>query len=207
MNGSPMYRNERGVALVVVLLVVLAVAAIAAGAALLSSSTGLIDKYHTRLSTLETAADAGIEEVRSAVNANKTIYPDTGFRTIENGVAVYDAGGAVIPGLKRWSYLGPIGATSGQYGVYGSVVTVVQDAQGNNVVRRGEIFQESFAKYAYFTNVEGSIQFAAGDQLFGPVHSNDKINIASGSPGPTFWGPLVTAKTISNRSNGNYKQG
>lgn len=207
MNMGTLHRNERGVALVVVLLVVLAVAAIAAGAALLSSSTSLIDKYHTRLSTLETVADAGLEEVRSAVNANKSIYPDTGFNTIESGVLVYDASGAVIPGVKRWTYLGPIGSTSGQYGVFGSVVTVVQDAQGNKVVRRGEVFQESFAKYAYFTNVEGAIQFAAGDQLFGPVHSNDIINIGSGSPGATFWGPLSTAKTISNRSNGTYKQG
>ena len=207
MNACRLHRNERGIALVVVLLVVLAVAAIAAGAALLTSSTSLIDRYHTRLSVLETVADAGLEEVRSAVNANKTIYPDTGYRTIENGVAVYAAGGTVIPNIKRWTYLGPIGATSGQYGVFGSVVTVVQDAQGNRVVRRSEIFQESFAKYAYFTNVEGPIVFAAGDQLFGPVHSNDVINIGSGSPGATFWGPLATAKTISNRSNGIYKQG
>lgn len=207
MNVPKLHRSERGIALVVVLLVVLAVAAIAAGAALLSSSTSLIDRYHSRLSVLESVADAGLEEVRSAVNANKTIYPDTGFRTIENGVAVYATGGAVIPNVKRWTYLGPIGVTSGQYGVFGSVVTVVQDAQGNKVVRRGEIFQESFAKYAYFTNVEGSIVFAAGDQLFGPVHSNDVINIGSGSPGATFWGPIATAKTISNRSNGIYKQG
>jgi hypothetical protein len=207
MNACKLHRSERGIALVVVLLVVLAVAAIAAGAALLSSNTSLIDRYHTRLSVLETVADAGLEEVRSAVNANKTIYPDTGYRTIESGVAVYTASGAVIPNVKRWTYLGPIGVTSGQYGVFGSVVAVVQDAQGNRVVRRSEIFQESFAKFAYFTHVEGSIVFAAGDQLFGPVHSNDVINIGSGSPGPTFWGPIVTAKTISNRANGIYKQG
>jgi hypothetical protein len=207
MNAGALYRNERGIALVAVLLVVLAVAAIAAGAAILGSNTTLINKYHDRLSTLETVADAGLEEARSAVNGNKTLYPDTGYRILEAGVAVYTAGGAVIPGIKRWTYVGPVGVTSGQYGVFGSALTVVKDAQGNTVVRRGEVFQESFAKYAYFTNIEGAIQFAANDQLFGPVFSNDQINIASGSPGATFWGPIATAKTITNRANGNYKAG
>jgi hypothetical protein len=207
MTAGAMYRNERGIALVVVLLVVLAVAAIAAGAALLGSNTTLINKYHDRLSVLETVADAGLEETRSAVNGNKTLYPDTGYRVLESGVSVYTAGGTLIPNVKRWTYVGPIGVTSGQYGVFGSAVTVVKDAQGNTVVRRGEISQESFAKYAYFTNVEGAIQFAANDQLFGPVFSNDVINIASGSPGATFWGPIATHKTINNRAGGNYKQG
>jgi hypothetical protein len=200
-------RNERGIALVVVLLVVMAIAAIGAGAALLGSNTSLINKYHDRLSVLENAADAGLEEARSAVNGNKTIYPDTGYNVWENGVAVYNASGTVIPNVKRWTYIGPTGLTTGEYGVYGSAVVVVQDGQGDKVVRRGEIYQESFAKYAYFTNVEGSIVFAAGDQLFGPVFSNDVINIGSGSPKPTFKGPVATAKTISNVSNGQFDQG
>ncbi|HUL49900.1 MAG TPA: hypothetical protein VLT79_07810 [Gemmatimonadales bacterium] len=199
--------NERGIALAVVLLVLLAIAAIAAGAALLGSNTTLINKYHDRLSVLETAADAGLEEARSAVNGNKAIYPDTGYTTLENGATVYNASGTAIPNIKRWTYLGPTGVTSGEFGVYGSVVTVVQDAQGDRVVRRAEVYQESFAKYAYFTNVEGAIQFAAGDQLFGPVFSNDVINIGSGSPKPDFKGPVATAKTINNLSNGNFEAG
>src|SRR5437870_2739884 len=139
-------RNERGIALVVVLLVVLAIAAIAAGAAFLGSNTTLINKFHERLSVSEAAADAGLEEARSAVNGNKAIYPASGYTTLENGAAVYSASGAVIPDIKRWLYLGPTGITSGQYGVFGSAVVVVQDAQGNRVVRSGEIYQESFAK-------------------------------------------------------------
>jgi Tfp pilus assembly protein PilX len=207
MTAGFLHRNERGIALVVVLLVVLAVAAIAAGAALLGSNTSLINKYHDRQSVLETVADAGLEEARSAVNGNKTLYPDTGYNTLESGVAVYNAAGAVIPNIKRWTYVGPIGITSGQYGVFGSAVTVVKDAQGNTVIRRAEIAQESFAKFAYFTNVEGAIVFGAGDQLFGPVHSNDVINVGSGTPKPTFWGAVTTAKTISNKTNGTFKQG
>ncbi|HEU5262505.1 MAG TPA: hypothetical protein VFU41_13895, partial [Gemmatimonadales bacterium] len=201
-------RNERGIALVVVLLVVLAVAAIAGGAAFLGANTTLINKYHHRLSVLETAADAGLEEARSAINGSpKTLYPDSGYRTLENGVTVYAADGSVIPNVRRWSYVGPSGITTGQYGVFGSIVVVVQDVQGNRVVRRREVYQESFAKYAYFTNIEGNIVFSASDQLFGPVFSNDMIQIGSGGPGATFWGPIGTAKTIKNRGNGHYKAG
>ena len=170
MRTQRMIDNERGIALVVVLLVVLAVAAIIAGAALLGSNTSLIAKHQARLSVLETVADAGLEEARSRINGNKAQYPDSGYNILEAGVAVYDASGAVIPNVKRWLYVGPSGVTSGQYGVFGSVVSVAQDPQGNRVIRRGEVYQESFSKYAYFTTIEGAIVFANGDQIQGPVH-------------------------------------
>jgi hypothetical protein len=198
-------RSERGIALIVVLLVVLAIAAIAAGAAVLGSNTSLINKYHQKLSVLETTADAGLEEARSAINGSKLVYPDTGYKTLENGVAVYSASGALIPNVKRWTYVGPTGVTTGQYGVFGSVVVVTQDGQGNRLVRRGEIYQESFAKFAYFTDVEAGIQFGA-DQLYGPVHSNDVITIWGSSPKPIFNGWVTTAKTIANKTNATFVQ-
>ena len=205
MRTYRVINDERGIALVVVLLVVLAVAAIIAGAAMLGSNTSLINKHQARLSVLETSADAGLEEARSKINGDKTLYPDTGYRVLEAGAAVYAADGSVIPNVKRWLYVGPTGVTSGQYGVFGSVVSVTQDPQGNQVVRRGEIFQESFSKYAYFTNIEGVIYFANGDQIYGPVHSNDVIHIASS--GATFFGPVTTASSISGVSYGTFKQG
>jgi len=197
--------TERGIALVVVLLVVLAIAAIAAGAALLTSGSTLVNKYHARQSTLETVADAGIEQVRSSLNGNSAIYPDSNYSVIENGVTVYAADGSVIPNVKRWTYLGPTGVTTGQFGVFGSAIVVVQDGQGDQVIRRGEMYQASFAKYAYFTNIEGAIVFANGDQIHGPLFSNDAITI--NSSGATFWGPVTSAKTISGTSYGTFKAG
>jgi hypothetical protein len=205
MRTHRVIENERGIALVVVLLVVLAVAAIIAGAAMLGSNTSLIGRHQARLSVLETVADAGLEEARSRINGDKTQYPDSGFNVIEAGATVYASDGSVIPNVKRWLYVGPSGVTTGQYGVFGSVVAVAEDPQGNRVVRRGEVFQESFSKYAYFTTIEGLIYFANGDQIFGPVHSNDVINIASS--GATFHGPVSTGQTISGLSYGTYNQG
>lgn len=210
MRIPRMIQDERGIALVVVLLVVLAVAALVGGAALLGSGTAIISRRDARQSVLETAADAGLEEARSRINGARvtgdtTVFPDSGFRALETGAAVRDAGGATIPNVSRWLYVGPSGVTTGQYGVFGSIVAVTQDVQGDRVIRRNEVFQESFSKYAYFTTVEGNILFANGDQIFGPVHSDDDLHIAPS--GATFHGPVSTAKLIQGKANGVYQQG
>jgi hypothetical protein len=197
--------NERGIALVTVLLVALVIAALAVAVALLGTNATLVMKYRQRETLLQNVADAGLEEARGAVNGTKTIMPDTGFKAFETSAVVYDATGKPIPNVSRSTYIGPTGITSGEYGVYASAVTVVKDAFGDVVVRRGEVYQESFAKYAYFTNTEGAIYFGNGDQIYGPVHSNDVLNIAAS--GATFFGPVTTAKTISGRPYGTFKQG
>ena len=197
--------NERGIALMVVLLLAFAISAIALGAAMMSSSTRAINLYSDRLGLLETAAEAGIEVARSRVNGNKTLYPDSLYSVLEDGVSVADADGNPIPGLRRYTYVGPTGVTSGQYGVFGSIVTVVVDDAGNQIVRRGEVFQESFAKFAYFTNIEGNIWFGGGDQIWGPVHSNDRIQIYTS--GATFHSTVKTGKYIYQPWYATFKQG
>jgi hypothetical protein len=200
------WNSERGIALVTTLLLTLAIAAVAAGVVVMTSNTSLINRYHVRQSLLEAAADAGLEEGRSEVNGTRALYPDSGYNTLESDVVVYDAAGQAVPNLRRSLYVGPTGITSGQYGVFGSVVADVRDPFGNRLVRRLEIAQESFAKYAYFTDVEpANIAFGGGDQIFGPVHTNDVLKIYSS--GATFNGPVSTAKSINGRSYGTFKQG
>jgi len=206
MSASFRFRNERGIALATVLLTTMVVLTLMVTAAIVSSNTSLLSNYRSRETTLVAAADAGIEEARSALNGTKGLMPDTGYKAIETNAAVYDASGKVIPNVTRTTYVGPTGITTGQYGVFGSVVVVVKDAFGNQVVRRSEITQESFAKYAYFTDNEGgNICFASGDQLWGPVHSNDVIQICSSGAG--FHSEVTTAQTISGKQYGTFYQG
>jgi Tfp pilus assembly protein PilX len=206
MNARRVIHDERGIALIVVLLVALVIAVISAGAALVSSNNSLISSYGDKQSVLETVAEAGLEEARSMVNGNNSLYPDSLYNTLESAAQVKDASGNTISGVTRSLYVGPTGITSGQYGVFGSVVSVVEDAAGNKTIRRGEVVQESFAKYAYFTDVEPStIAFGGGDQIFGPVHTNDVLKIYSS--GATFHGPVVTHKTISGKAYGTFNQG
>lgn len=201
-----MKTQREGMALTLVVLLMLVLGSIATGAAMIGSNTWLMAQYKERQSTLAMVADAGLEEGRARLNGNKNLYPDSNYNTIENGVQVRDALGTIIPGVRRWTYVGPIGVTTGQYGVFGSVVSVAEAGNGDRVIRRLEVMQESFAKYAYFTDIEPStIAFGGGDQLFGPVHSNDDIQIYNS--GATFHGPVTTGGTITGRSYGTFRQG
>lgn len=195
-----------GFALAMVALLMLVLGSVGTAALFLGSNSFLMANYKERQSTLGAVADAGLDLARARINGNKTLYPDTSFTELESGVTVTDAGGTVIPGVKRYTYIGPTGVTTGQYGVFGTIVSVAQAGNGDRVVRRLEINQESFAKFAYFTDVEpSSIAFGGGDQLFGPVHSNDVIQIYSS--GATFHGPVTTARTINGTNNGTFRQG
>ncbi len=198
--------DERGVALVLVMLLTVAVAALAAGAIFLTSSSYIISKGHEKENDMRNAADAGIELGRSALNGNAALFPASGYSTFQNNQPVLDASGNQIPGLTRSIYFGPTGSTTGQYGVFGSVVSVINTSAGAVVVRRGELAQESFAKYAYYTNSEGSgICFGNGDQIFGPLHTNDDMCIYNS--GATFHSTVDVSGTITGLSYGTFQQG
>jgi hypothetical protein len=198
--------NERGMALVLVMLLTVGVAALAAGAIFLTSSANLISKGHEREEDMRNAADAGIELGRSSLNGNPTQFPDTGYRALATNQQVTDAVGNPIAGVTRSIYFGPTGSSTGQYGIFGSVVSVIQDAGGAVVVRRGELAQESFAKFAYYTDSEGSgICFGGGDQIFGPLHTNANMCIYSSTA--RFRGPVEVSGTITGTAYGTFDQG
>ena len=205
MDHTTIRSDRPGIALAVVLLVMIAVGAMATAAAMVGSNAVAIHAYDDRQSLLEAAADAGLEEARARINGDRDLYPVEGYTVLESQARVFDAAGNEIPNIRRTTYVGPTGATTGQYGVFGSVISIAEAPNGDRVIRRAEVTQESFAKYAYFTNIEGVIVFGGGDQLFGPVHTNDDIEIHS--TGATFHGPVTTARTITGRNNGVFHQG
>jgi len=198
--------NRAGIALPLSLMLVLAIAALATGALLIGSNHRLVGRYYERQSLLDGVAGSGLELARAMINGDPSLYPDSGYVALEDGVPVQDAMGSTIPGVRRWTYVGPSGVTSGQYGVYGSIVSVARDDGGAVAVRRLEVFQESFARFAYFTDIEPrNISFGGGDQIFGPVHTNDYLKIYRS--GATFHGPTETAKTVQGAQYGTFLQG
>ena len=203
--------GERGVALITALLVALAVSSLAIAAALMSMNGTLIRKDSERTTMMDDAAVAGLEEARSAINGNIALYPTGGgYTTLESGVPVLDANGNQIPGLQRSTYVGPSGIISGQYGIFGSIISEVTDGHGNRRIRRMVVNQESFAKFAYFTDYEPSfIRFGNTDHIFGPVHSNSNIRMYAPSGGnqATFHAPVTTAGVVESPSYGNFMQG
>lgn len=198
--------TERGMALVMVMLITVAVAALAGGAIFLTGSSYLIARGQEQEQDMRNAADAGIELGRSALNGNPALFPDSGFVTLFADQPVLDASGNAIPNTTRSIYLGPTGSSTGQYGIFGSVVSVINNRSGAVVVRRGELSQESFAKFAYYTNSEGSgICFGNMDQIYGPLHTNDNMCIYSS--GARFRSSVEVAGTITGKNYGTFDQG
>jgi hypothetical protein len=193
-------------ALVLVMLLTVGVAALAAAAIFLSSSASLISRGQEREEDMRNAADAGIELGRSALNGNPALFPDTGYLALQQSQPVTDASGNVIAGVTRSIYYGPTGSSTGQYGIFGSVLSVIQDRTGAVVVRRGELAQESFARFAYYTDSEGTdICFGGGDQIFGPLHTNDDMCIYSSTA--RFRNVVEVSGTITGKSYGTFDMG
>jgi hypothetical protein len=198
-------KTREGFALAVTILVIAGVAVLATGAIVIGMNGQLMLRSFQQEDELGNVADAALEEARARINADPTIYPDSGFNTVENNVAARRPDGTLIPSTYRSIYVGPTGVTTGQYGVYGTIVARVTSGP-DTVIRRGQIMQESFAKFAYFTDVEPStIAFGGGDQIYGPVHSNDILRIYSS--GATFFGPVTTARTVSDANYASFRQG
>jgi hypothetical protein len=202
--------DERGVALILTLFLSLVVAGMAVGVILMASNSNLIAKFHSTEAMMAAAADAGLEQGRDTLNGTPGIVPvGLGFVTLETNAVVRDANGVVIPGFTRSLYAGENGDTSGQHGVFASIISVISNTRGAVVVRRAQLAQESFAKFARFDDqTTSSIRFANGIQVFGPLHTNQTLYVGPNSgPMPTFWGPVTTASTISTTGAGVFQQG
>ena len=202
--------NERGVALFLTLILMMVVTSLAMAAIMLSSNATLIGRFHAKEAEMRASADAGLEWARDTINGTSTLLPATNFVTLQDAQPVRDAGGNVIPGYTRSVFAGRSGATTGQFGVYASAISRIDDAAGRAVVvRRGELAQESFAQFARFDDTTtSSVVFANGIQVFGPIHTNGILYVGNTpSNKANFHGIATTAATISSVGNGNFRAG
>lgn len=209
MRIQPM-GNERGVALFLTLILMMVVTSLAMAAIMLSSNATLIGRFHAKEAEMRASADAGLEWARDTINGTSTLLPDAGFVTLQDAQPVRDAGGNMIPGYTRSVFAGRSGATTGQFGVYASVISQIDDAAGRAVVvRRGELAQESFAQFARFDDTTtSSVVFANGIQVFGPIHTNGILYVGNTpSNKANFHGLATTASTINSAGNGNFRAG
>lgn len=202
--------ERKGFALITVIMLTLGMAALAASAIYLSGNSQLLGTSVDREREFKYGAEAAMAMGKSRLNTDPLVLPDTGFVTILSGDPIVGADGQSLPGVTVNLYAGPTGSTSGQFGRFASVVAEARDGQGARFVRRLELTQESFARFAYWSNQEkntsgGIIYFGNNDQLWGPVWSNDIINISS--TGAQFHNEVGTAKTIQGKSYGTFDKG
>ena len=210
-------RPRRGVALVFVLVFVIAMAALAMSSIFMASNATLLAKSYDRERDLRAAADAALAIGKARINSQPSLLQlpyGTLYQQILTNQPIMGADSANLPGIAVNVWVGPTGSTSGQNGRFASVIAQALDTrggansiqQGQGFIRRLEVTQESFAKFAYWSNSEtnngSTIFFNNGDQLWGPVWSNDVISIGPG--GATFHDQVGTAKTISGMQYGTF---
>lgn len=201
--------RRRGSALLLTLVMTLALAGLATSAVYLGGSTQRLATSLDQERDLRYAAEAELAMGKSALNADPSAVPDSGYRTVQRGAQVIGADALPVPGVTADMYIGPTGSSTGQFGRFVSVVAVVRNTTGGQVVRRLELAQESFARFAYWSNQESNngatIYFNNSDQLWGPVWSNDVIHVGSG--GARFHGDVGTAQIVSGASYGTFDRG
>jgi hypothetical protein len=202
-------KNRPGFALGLALVFVLAIGALATSAIVLSSNASLMAKAVDRQRELKYAAEDALNIGKSRLNQDPLVMPALGDTLIVNNATVYAADNTPLPNVKVNVWVGNTGSTTGQFGVFASVVAQAIDNRGTGFVRRLELVQESFAKFAYWSNLESNngttIYFNNGDAIFGPVFSNDIIHIGSG--GASFHDLVSTAQTISGIPYGTFSKG
>lgn len=210
-RGTGPRRPRRGSALMLVLIFTFALAALALSAVFLTGTASAVTRSFNREQDLRYSAEAALGFGKSQLNANPLMLPDTGYREIPVGTGtITGADGLPVAGVTVRLWAGQTGAPS--TGRFATLVAEARDAGGARVARRLEMTQESFAKFAYFSNSETSggytIWFTGGDILFGPVWSNDQINLTTASGiRPIFRDSVGTARTLNVAANGQFDRG
>jgi hypothetical protein len=200
---------RRGSALILTLVLTLSLASLATSAIYLGGNEQMLAASYDQERDMRYAAEAVLAMGKSTLNFDPYAAPDSGYTTVKNNATVLGADGIAIPGITVSMYLGPTSSNTGQFGRFVSVVAVAKNKVGAQVVRRLELAQESFAKFAYWSNEETNngdiIYFNNDDQLWGPVWSNDDINVGSG--GARFHGTVGTAQTVQGVGYGTFDVG
>ncbi len=206
-------RPRRGFALVAVLLIAMVATVVALASAMTAMSGKLVQSGSDRAAMVDDAAISALEWERSRLNARRDTVPMDGYLTVEDGVSIEG-------GLRRSIWVSRLGNSDslksvGEFGVQAEVVARTTDGFGNVAIRRAQLFQESFARYASFTDQARStagwlLYWALGAQAQGPVHSNDTIYVWTGStpsPQATFHDVVTTARVVKNSTFALFKKG
>jgi len=207
-------RSRRGFALVAVLLIAMVATVMALASAMMAVSSNLVAAGSDRAAAVDDAAISALEEERSRLNAKIDSVPIEGYATIENENAVAGTN------IKRSIWVSRLGNSdslknAGEFGVQAEVVAKATDRFGNVAIRRAQMYQESFARYASFTDKSLStagyvLWWALGAQALGPVHSNEDIYVWNGtnpSPQATFFDVVTTARTVINKTSASFRKG
>ena len=149
-------KSRRGFALLTVLLIAVVGAVLALASGMMAMSNVLVQASSDRAAVVDDVALSGLEIERSRLNARLDTVPLSGYITVESDVTVPNSGG-----VRRTTWISRLGnsdslSTTGEFGVQAEIVSKAVDPSGNVAIRRVQMYQESFARYASFTDIARS---------------------------------------------------
>lgn len=177
----------------------IALAALAALAMLMSSGAHLVGNYHSQERDLRLGAEAALQAGMSDLTNNPFVLPESGYVQIASNAQLAAADGTPVPNVVYDLYAGPTGSASQEQGRFVTVVAVSKDTiRQRQFVRRVELNQETFARFAYFSVTENGICFGSNDRLNGPVFSDDVITTCGAPQKADFMDSVWTPQTFVN---------
>jgi len=188
-----------GSAVFLVLIMTVALAALAGSAMLMSSGARLVSGYHSQERDLLYGGEAALQAGISDLSNNPYVLPESGYVQTANNAQLVAADGTPVPGVVYDLYAGPTGSATQQQGRFVTLVAISKDtARKRQFVRRVELNQETFARFAYFSVSENGICFGSNDRLNGPVFSNDIISTCGAPQKADFMDSVWTPQTLIN---------
>jgi hypothetical protein len=206
----PALRARRGSAIILVMLTTVALAALALSAIFMSSSSVLMTKYYDKERDFRYASEQAIQLGISQMQQDTAMHlPDSGYVTLMSNAQLMDAYNNPLPTVRVNLYAGQSGTNTGQFGEFASIVAQAQDSLGNTrYVRRLEVMEDNFARFAMFTNTFPSGCYGNGEFIKGVAMSNGNWSSCM-SPGPTYYDTVSahgsvngTATYIHGKKNG-----
>lgn len=182
--GNSNRDGERGSVLIVVLIIMAAVAAIAVGMSFMARTESALAANDVQEKETFYMCESAVEEAVHYLNSLGEPFRGSGTNR--------DQPVAFLTGATREHgtvtvYLDAKDTNTSQATRYVEISARAVHANGRAAkalsVRVG---QQNFSRYAYFSDIElrasgTKIWFASGDNLYGPVHTNDQFHI-SGAP-------------------------
>jgi hypothetical protein len=202
-GGCPSDRNvtatRQGSAVFLVLIMTVALAALAGSAMLMSSGARLVSGYHSQERDLLYGGQAALQAGMSDLSNNPYVLPESGYVQTASNAQLVAADGTPVPGVVYDLYAGPTGSATQQQGRFVTLVAIAKDtARQRQFVRRVELNQETFARFAYFSVSENGICFGSNDRLNGPVFSNDVISTCGAPQKADFMDSVWTPQSFIN---------
>ncbi len=190
-------RTRRGSAIILVMLATVGLAALALSAIFMSSSAVLMTQYYDKERDFRYAAEQALQVGLGQLQADTALHlPDSGYVQFMTNAQLTDAYNQNLPTVRVNLYAGQTGTNTGQFGQFASLVAQAQDSLGNTrYVRRLELEEDNFARFAMFTNQFSSgLCYGSGEFIKGVSMSNQ---IWQSCTNPTYYDTVSAHLTIN----------